>query len=188
MSGTLHFLFLYTCCCCCCCVRLFATPWTAARQASLSFAISRSLLKLMSTESVMPSNHLCRPLLLLPLTLHSIFVCGRGYSLGNYFFSLWSRKDLRSLIKIHSERGINKQLKEQSLLVHRLYLYKMVHLFQEMKRHSRAQGLGMEPRMDGSGPHLHWLSQLDALNTTPAAMGPVALQRNKTKTPDGRGN
>ena len=48
-------------------VRLFATPWTAVRQASLSFAISRSLLKLMSIESVMPSNHLilCCPLLLL---------------------------------------------------------------------------------------------------------------------------
>ena len=47
---------------------LFATPWTAARQASLSITNSRSLLKLMSTESVMPSNHLilCRPLLLLP--------------------------------------------------------------------------------------------------------------------------
>ena len=45
------------------CVRLFATPWTAAHQASLSFTISQSLLKLMSTESVMPSNHfiLCHP-------------------------------------------------------------------------------------------------------------------------------
>ena len=48
---------------CCCCqslsrVRLFATPWTAAHQASLSFTISRSLLKLMSIESVVPSNHL----------------------------------------------------------------------------------------------------------------------------------
>ena len=39
-------------------VQLFATPWTAARQASLSFTIFRSLLKLMSIESVMPSNHL----------------------------------------------------------------------------------------------------------------------------------
>ena len=50
------------------CVRLFATPWTAARQASLFFTISLSLLKLMSLESVMPSNHLilCHPLLLLP--------------------------------------------------------------------------------------------------------------------------
>ena len=46
----------------------FATPWTAARQASLSLIISWSLLKLTSIESVMPSNHLilCRPLLLLP--------------------------------------------------------------------------------------------------------------------------
>ena len=46
-------------------VRLFATPWTAACQASLSITISQSLLKLMSIESVMPSNHLilCRPLL-----------------------------------------------------------------------------------------------------------------------------
>ena len=50
------------------CVRLFATPWTAARQASLTFTISLSLLKLMSIESVMLSNHLilCHPLLLLP--------------------------------------------------------------------------------------------------------------------------
>ena len=49
-------------------VRLFATPWIAARQASLSIINSRSLLKLMSVESVMPSSHLilCRPLLLLP--------------------------------------------------------------------------------------------------------------------------
>ena len=48
-------------------VQLFATPWTAAHQASLSFIISWSLLKLMSIESVMPSNHLIlsRPLLLL---------------------------------------------------------------------------------------------------------------------------
>ena len=49
-------------------VRPFATPWTAAWQASLSITSSRSLLKLMSIESVMPSNHLllCCPLLLLP--------------------------------------------------------------------------------------------------------------------------
>ena len=48
------------------CVRLFATPWTAACQASLSIINSRSLPKLMSVESVMPSNHLipCHPLLL----------------------------------------------------------------------------------------------------------------------------
>ena len=49
-------------------VRLFATPWTTAHQASLSITNFRSLLKFMSVESVMPSNHLilCHPLLLLP--------------------------------------------------------------------------------------------------------------------------
>ena len=50
------------------CIRLFATPWIAARQASLSITNSRSLLKLMPIESVMPSSHLilCHTLLLLP--------------------------------------------------------------------------------------------------------------------------
>ena len=56
------------------CVWLFETPWTAACQASLSFTISWSLLKLMSTESVIPSHHLIlyRPLLLLPSIFPSI--------------------------------------------------------------------------------------------------------------------
>ena len=55
-------------------VRLFATPWTAARPASLSIAKSRSLLRLMSIESVMPFNHLilCQPLLLPPSIFPSI--------------------------------------------------------------------------------------------------------------------
>ena len=55
---------------------LFVIPWTAAHQASLSFTISWSLLKLMSIESVMPSNHLilCHPLLLLPSIFPSIRV------------------------------------------------------------------------------------------------------------------
>ena len=55
---------------------LFMTPWTAARQASLSFTTFWSLLKLMSIESVMPPNHLilCRPLLLLPSIFPSIKV------------------------------------------------------------------------------------------------------------------
>ena len=58
------------------CVRLCATPWTAACQASLSITNSRSTPKLMSIESVMPSNHLilCHPLLLLPLIFPSIGV------------------------------------------------------------------------------------------------------------------
>ena len=58
-------------------VRLFATPWTAARQAALSFTISQSLLKLMSIELMMPSNHsLVPPLLLLP----SVFLGIRVFS------------------------------------------------------------------------------------------------------------
>ena len=59
-------------------VRLFATPWTAGHQASLSTTISQSLLKLMSIKSVIASNHLilCCPLLLLP----SIFPSIRGFS------------------------------------------------------------------------------------------------------------
>ena len=57
-------------------VRLFATPWIAARQASLSITSSRSSPKLMSIESVMPSSHLilCHPLLLLPPVPPSIRV------------------------------------------------------------------------------------------------------------------
>ena len=65
------------------CVRLSATPWTAAGQASLCITNSRSLFKLMSIEWVMPSNHLilCYPLLLPP----SIFSCIRVFS--NEFFA-----------------------------------------------------------------------------------------------------
>ena len=57
-------------------VQLFVTPWTAARQASLSITNSRSLSRLMSIESVMPSNHLilCRPLLLPPSIFFNIRV------------------------------------------------------------------------------------------------------------------
>ena len=58
------------------CVQFFVTPWTAVRQTSLSITNAWSLLKLMSIESVMPSNHLilCHPLLLLPSILPNIRV------------------------------------------------------------------------------------------------------------------
>ena len=61
-------------------IPLFATPWTEARQASLFITSSRSLLKTMSIESVMPSNHviLCCPLLLLPSIFPSIRVFSNG--------------------------------------------------------------------------------------------------------------
>ena len=73
-------------------VRLFATPWTAARQASLSITNSRSLPKLMSTDSVMPSNHLilCRPLLLLPSIVPRIRVFSNESALRIKWPKYWS--------------------------------------------------------------------------------------------------
>ena len=74
------------------CVWLFATPWVAAQQASLSITIYWSLLKLMSTESVMPSNHLilCRPLLLLPTFFPNIRVFSNKSALPNRWPKYWS--------------------------------------------------------------------------------------------------
>ena len=68
-------------------VRLFVTPWIAAKQASLSITNSRSLLKLMSIESVMPSNHLilCHPFLLPP----SIFLSIRVFSIESVLLIRW---------------------------------------------------------------------------------------------------
>ena len=74
------------------CVRLFATPWTAARQASLAITNSQSLLKPMSIESVMPSKHLilCRPLLLLPSIFPSIRVFSNESALLMRWPKYWS--------------------------------------------------------------------------------------------------
>ena len=74
------------------CVRLFVTPGTAACQASLFITNSRSLLKLMSTESVMPSNHLilCCPLLLLLSIFPSIRVFSNESVLGIRWPKYWS--------------------------------------------------------------------------------------------------
>ena len=73
-------------------VQVFVTPWTAAFQASLSITNSRSLLKLMSIESVMPSNHLilCRPLLLLPSIFPSIRVSSNESALCIRWPKYWS--------------------------------------------------------------------------------------------------
>ena len=70
----------------------FATPWTAARQASLSITISRSSLRLMSIKSVMPSSHLilCHPLLLLPLIPPSIRVFSDESTLHMRWPKYWS--------------------------------------------------------------------------------------------------
>ena len=73
-------------------VRLFATPWTAARQASLSITDSWSLLTLMSIELVMPSNHLilCHPILLLSAILSSIRVFPNESILHIRWSKFWS--------------------------------------------------------------------------------------------------
>ena len=73
-------------------VQLFATPWTAARQASLSIRNSRSLLKFMSIESVMPSNHriLCRPSLLSSSVFPSIRVFSNESALRIRWPKYWS--------------------------------------------------------------------------------------------------
>ena len=73
-------------------VRLFATPWTAARQASLSITNSRNLLKLMSIELVMPSKHLilCHPLLRPPLIFPSIRIFSNESVLHIRWPKYWS--------------------------------------------------------------------------------------------------
>ena len=70
-------------------VRLFATPWTATHQAPLSYSISWTLLKLMPTESVMPSNNLvlCRPRFLVPSIFHST----RKFSNESAFCIRWTK-------------------------------------------------------------------------------------------------
>ena len=88
-------------------VQLFATPWTAARQASLSITNFQSLLKLASIESVMPSNHLilCHPLLLLPSIFPSIRIFSnesvlhvRWPKYGSFSFSISPFSEYSGLI------------------------------------------------------------------------------------------
>ena len=73
-------------------VQLFVTPWTAAQQASMSFFIFQSLLKLMSIESMMPSNHfiLCCPLLLLPSIFSSMSIFSSELALHIRWPKHWS--------------------------------------------------------------------------------------------------
>ena len=101
----------------CCCsvlgrVWLFVTPWTAACQASLSFTISQSLLKLMSIESVIPSNHLilCHPLFLLPSIFSSIRVFSsesalliRGPKYWSFSFSISPSNEYSGLISFRMD-------------------------------------------------------------------------------------
>ena len=111
LSGAFRLFSTATCCCPVVlplsCAGLFAIPRTAARQASLSFAISRSLLKLMSIELVMPSNHvvLCCPRLLLPSVFPSIRVYSNELALsirwpkyGSFSFSISPSSEHSGLI------------------------------------------------------------------------------------------
>ena len=93
------------------CVWLFATPWTAASQVSMSITNSWSFLKLMSIESVMPSNHLilCCPLLLLPSVFPSIRVFSnesvlhiRWSKYWSFSFSISSSNEYSGLISFYS--------------------------------------------------------------------------------------
>ena len=93
-------------------VCLFATPWTTGRQASLSIINSWSLLKLMSIESVMPSNHLilCHPLLLLPSIFPGIRVfsnelvlCIRWPKYWSFSFSISPSKEHPGLISFRMD-------------------------------------------------------------------------------------
>ena len=94
------------------CVWLFATSWMAGHQASLSITNSWSLLKLMSTESVMPFNHLilCHPLLLLPSIFHSIRVfsnesvlCIRWPKYWSFSFSISPSNEYVGLISFRMD-------------------------------------------------------------------------------------
>ena len=105
--------------------RLFVTPWTVAHQASLSFTISRSLLKLMSIESVIPSNHLVlwHPLLLLPSIFPSIRVFSNELALHirwlSFSFSISPSNEYSGLISFRIDwfdLAIQETLK--SLLQH----------------------------------------------------------------------
>ena len=94
------------------CVQLFAAPWAAARRASLSITDSRSLLKLMSVESVMPSNHLilCHPLLLPPSMFPRIRVfskksvlCIRRPKCWSFSFSISPSNEYSGLISFRMD-------------------------------------------------------------------------------------
>ena len=93
-------------------VQLFATPWTAARQASLSITNSWSSPKLMSNESVMPSNHLilCHPLLLPPSIFPSVRVFSNELALHirwqkywNFSFSMSPSNEYSGLISLRMD-------------------------------------------------------------------------------------
>ena len=132
-------------------VQLFVTPWTAALQASLSFTILLSLLKLMSIESVMPSNYLnlCHPLLLLPSIFSSIRVFSNELALRirwpqywSFSFSISPSNEYSGLISFRIDDLISLQSKDSQ------------ELSPTPQFKSGAQFLGAQPSL-WSNSHIH---------------------------------
>ena len=134
------------------CILLFVAPWTEAQQSSLSFTVSRSLLKLMSIELVKPSNHLilCCPLLLLP-SISTVFPSIRVFSnesavrirwpkYWSYSFSMSPSNEYSGMISfmidwfdLLSVQGILKSLLQHhnsnaSILQHSTFLWSNSHI------------------------------------------------------------
>ena len=117
------------------CVQFFAAPWTAACLASLSVLISRNLLKLMSIELVMPSNHLilCRPLLLLPSVFPSVRFFSNKLALyirwPKYCFSISSPMNIQDrfplrltgLISLQS-KGLSRVFSNTTVQKHQFFV------------------------------------------------------------------
>ena len=110
-------------------VQLFATPWTAARQASLSITNSRSSLRLTSIQSVMPSSYLtlCHPLLLLPPISPSITVFSNESALRmrwtkywSFSFSIIPSKEIPGLISLQS-KGLSKVFSNTTVQKHQFF-------------------------------------------------------------------
>ena len=114
-------------------VQIFATPWTAALQASLSITNSRSLLKLMSIESMMPSNHLilCHPLLFLPSVFCSIRVfsdesvlCIRWPKYWSFSFNISPSMNIQYLVPLEWTGWISLQSKGLSRIFYNTTIQK----------------------------------------------------------------
>ena len=116
------------------CDQLFVTPWTAACWVSLSFTISWSLLKLISTESVMPSNYLilCCPLLLLPLIFPSIRVFSNELALyirwpnWSFSFNMSPFSEYSGLISFRIDwldlcQGLSRVFSSTTVLKHQFF-------------------------------------------------------------------
>ena len=115
-------------------VRIFATPWTAAPRASLSFTVSWSLPKLMSIESVMPSNHLilCHPFIFLPSIFPSIRVFSnesarhiRWPKYWSFSFSISPSNEYSGLIYLGlislQSKGLSRVFSNTTILKHQFF-------------------------------------------------------------------